>query len=644
MYCRNCGAEVSDGNKFCENCGAKIIRNEKRPEKSFDKDSGRPVVGYEKNEEAPELSEQSSEQPSEQSFEQPVNNPPQQKSSGKTCCLVAAIVFIILFVILGCIFVALLVVGRTFFDNKAGDVKLTATPTTTLPAESATPTAAATITPIAVVNTSFDNIIKRDPLVQLKGNGEDTVTVMVYMNGSDLESEYSEATTDLSEMIKAGSSEKVNVVVQTMGTKKWHNYNISSRKTQIHELSGDGLKTVKELNQLDCTDEKTLSDFIIWSAQKYPADRYILLFWDHGGGPVYGFGYDEYNEEGMLTLDEIQNALKTSGVFFDFIGMDCCIMSSLEVCCALYDYCDYMILSEDFESGLGWYYTDWMVALYQNTSIPTIDLGKKIIDTMIHQNETKEGGDKSILALIDESMMKVLYKVWTDFAYANEQSLLGTNYSRHVKARGKVHPKFGMFSDWLEDDEEYTLSDYYITDIMAVATNIDSKESRALASAIDNTLIYVGATKGDMELTGISVTLPYGDYSFYRELKEYFTKCGFESEYIDWLGKFVESNYDDFYNYDSWDDDWSGWDYYEDDYDWDDWYMNDDQYYDYWSSDDYWGWDYWDYDDSWNYWLDERDDVDRYGDYYWYEDDWDWDYYEDDWFWGDDYRGDDWYW
>ncbi len=60
----------------------------------------------------------------------------------------------------------------------------------------------------------------RDPLVTLKGNGQDQVTVMIYMNGSNLESEYGCATTDIKEMLSADLDDKVSVVIQTMGTRK----------------------------------------------------------------------------------------------------------------------------------------------------------------------------------------------------------------------------------------------------------------------------------------------------------------------------------------------------------------------------------------------------------------------------------------
>ena len=515
-------------------------------------------------------------------------------------------------------------------------------------------------------NVSFEDVAIRDHKVKLKGNSEDTVTILMYVNGSNLESEDNQATKDFTEAIAgAGDSDKVNILVQTMGTKEWASkYSIASNRTQRYKLDGNGMNLVDDsMGQLDCTDATTFRDFLVWGAQNYPADRYILLFWDHGGGPVYGFGFDEWQEEdAALTIDEMQVAMKDAGVYFDFIGMDCCIMSSIEVCMALYDYCDYAILSEDFESGLGWAYKDWIKALYNNTSIPTPELGKMICDDMVNANASdSEGGDKSIMALIDQSMMKVLYTAWRDFAYANEADLLATNYSRQVTRSSRAIPTGkrspssktsdkdliswdGLFSDgwnYFFGEDENSLADYYITDVMAVSSTIDTDESKALNAALNDTLIYVAATEEDAGLTGISVTLPYGDASFYRNLKEIFTNVGIEEDYVTWLGKFTSAQgTSDFYSYDDWDEDWSGWDDYDDDYDWSDWdYYADDSY---WTDDSCWGFDDWSYEDSWNEWLFEDDDSwfwDEDDDFWYYEGD-DWYYEDDDW----DYEDDDEFW
>ena len=158
----------------------------------------------------------------------------------------------------------------------------------------------------------------------------------------------------------------------------------------------------------------------------------------------------------------------------------------------MYNYCDYMILSEDFESGYGWSYTGWLNALSENTSISSEELGKIIVDDMIADNE-ENGEGSSTLALIDESYMKVLYTAWADFAYANEPALLGENYSMHVRGGRRAHPVLrekGLFDFLFDEDGDYSMSDYYITDIMAVAQNIEYKETEALAAAVNLSICY----------------------------------------------------------------------------------------------------------------------------------------------------------
>ena len=397
---------------------------------------------------------------------------------------------------------------------------------------------------------SANEKIYRDPLVTLKGNGEDQVTVMVYINGSNLETDYGSATTDISEMVAANLNDKVSVVIQTMGTLEWQDYDIASDHTQRYLIEDHDLVLVDDsLEQEDCTDPKTLSDFIIWSEKNYPADRYFLILWNHGGGSVEGFGYNQWGRySDSLTLDEMQTALKDGGVIFDFIGMDSCIMSSIEICYALYDYCDYMILSEDFESSLGWYYKGWLTELAKNTSIDTVSLAKIIIDDMVEANEKNHyEGMASTLALIDQKYVPVLFDEWKNFAYANTEELLACNYSREVVRSGRPLSIRRKHSLLMKVDSE--MQEYYITDMLAVVASINSTYSKSMTIHLNNAIAYYNYTDNNSGLTGLSVTLPYGDRSFYRDQKKIYTLCGIDSEYIEWLEQFTSVTDDPDYSY-----------------------------------------------------------------------------------------------
>ena len=427
-----------------------------------------------------------------------------------------------------------------------------------------------------VEEVTFPTDMVSEKEVTTKGDGTDPVTVFIYMNGSDLESEDGSATDDLEEMLAAKTGDKVQVLIETVGTKDWSKrLGIASDHTQRYRL--DGGKLVLEddsLGQEDSTQASTLSDFIRWGSKNYPADRNLLIFWDHGAGPVYGFGYDENQaHEETLTMDQMRQALQNGGIYFDVIGMDCCIMSSMELCLGLQDYCDYLILSEDFETGIGWSYTGWLKALEDNTSLETPELGRLIVDDMVSANENDQDGGAATLALIDASYSNLLYTAWKDFAYANERSLLGENYSMHIKGGRRAHPVLkekGLF-DWIFDaNGDYDMSDYYITDIMAVAQNIQSEESKALEAALQLAVAYFACTSDEVGMTGLSVTLPYGDPDFYEELSDVFSNSGLEEEYVNWLGRFVRaSGVQDRYDYEDWyENEWSGWDSLFMDFDW----------------------------------------------------------------------------
>ena len=392
-----------------------------------------------------------------------------------------------------------------------------------------------------------------------------SATILIYMNGSDLETKAGEATADIAEMVNTPIGENVNVIIQTMGTKRWHDYGISSKTSQIYRVKDGDLELLEDdLGQLDCTISKTLSDFIDYGKKNYPADRYMLIFWDHGGGPVYGFGYDEWQDDSSaLTLDEIQKALKdNSDISFDIIGMDCCIMANLETCYVLAQFCKYAVLSEDFESGIGWAYTDWMKLFEENPGISTPLLGKKIIDGIIEANENDlEEGGSSTLILVNEKAVPELMSRWTAYAYKNSEKLLGANYSKLHKAIGKG--LLDTFFDlWEDDGSDVTMDDFYVSDMMSIVESVgeEGKHTDDLRSCLTECVAYFGHTSDKNELTGLAVSLPYGDRDYYDQLVDVYSKCGFDGEYIDWLEGFVSARgSDDYCDYSGFEDSWCGW-------------------------------------------------------------------------------------
>ena len=59
-------------------------------------------------------------------------------------------------------------------------------------------------------------------------------------------------------------------------------------------------------------DPDTLTDFINYASQTFPARHYGLVLWNHGAGPIGGYGSDSYFEGDSLLLPELRQAVSTS--------------------------------------------------------------------------------------------------------------------------------------------------------------------------------------------------------------------------------------------------------------------------------------------------------------------------------------------
>jgi hypothetical protein len=218
-----------------------------------------------------------------------------------------------------------------------------------------------------------------------------TRTVLVYMVGSDLESKHGAATADINEMLKVGSNQNLNIVITTGGANKdgWREV-----KRFLIPKGTKTITSIKELTQLadlgdkNMGDSDTLREFLDWGIKTYKADKYSLVFWDHGGGAVGGngtVGNDENKAGDALSLPEIKTAINSVTTLyktkFDFIGFDTCLMATVETASMLVPYADYMVASEELEPGTGWNYTAWLSAISSKPSISTFDIGKSIIDS-----------------------------------------------------------------------------------------------------------------------------------------------------------------------------------------------------------------------------------------------------------------------
>lgn len=130
----------------------------------------------------------------------------------------------------------------------------------------------------------------------------------------------------------------------------------------------------------------TLFRFINYTVKNYPAKKYALILWDHGGG-YFGACWDEDNGNDRLTVSEIRQALMEArqqlGIKFSILGFDACLMGCIEIIYALRDLADIAVFSQEYEPGDGWPYDSILSYLTSNPSASPADLARRIVSYYI---------------------------------------------------------------------------------------------------------------------------------------------------------------------------------------------------------------------------------------------------------------------
>ena len=379
----------------------------------------------------------------------------------------------------------------------------------------------------ATLNTSVTSGV-RDKYTEILGNGNDVVTLMVYLCGTDLESKYSMASKDLNEMINSSLSDNVNVIVYTGGTKTWQNSVISNSKNQIYQVVSGGIKKLEDnMGNGTMSDPDTLLSFIKYCAKNYPANRYQLIMWDHGGGTVSGVCFDEKaTTKRSMSLTDIQSALRSAGVKFDFVGFDACLMGTLETGTMLSEFADYMIASEETEPGIGWFYTNWLSKLSQNTSISTLELGKTIIDDYTTQCDKNCPGQKTTLALVDlAELAAVVPPSLSSFADKLSASIKEGDYADISKARAA--------------SREFSKNSIDQVDLVHFALNTNTAEGKALADIIRGAVKYNRTSSAMTNAYGLSVYFPYKKTSYVDSAVNTNARIGMSDSYSTCIKQFA---------------------------------------------------------------------------------------------------------
>jgi hypothetical protein len=372
-------------------------------------------------------------------------------------------------------------------------------------------------------------------------------TVMVYLDAdNNLESA---GIDDINEMEIVGSTTEVNIVVQVdripysvlAANNEGYADDISNSNwtaTRRYYITQDfdpfqiNSQLISDLGELNMGDPQTLVDFTNWATTNYPAKKYLLVIWNHGGGfrslsLTKDIAWDDTSGGDKITMPELEYALSAIsaqiGKKIDIVGMDACLMAMTEVAYQIKDYADILVASEENEPGDGWPYDTILGELSGNPLVSSGQLAVDIVDKYIfsypYGNVTQSAIDLSYMDTLTGQLSDLALTIMSDNLTPKYNYLNAANSSQY-------------YGDW----DFIDLYDF----CNQLLTYSNSLEVKNIALNIQQTLNYAviksGYSGGSVSGSkGLSIYFPYIAYHHYYNYTN-FSQDTLWDEMLSYLG------------------------------------------------------------------------------------------------------------
>ena len=358
-----------------------------------------------------------------------------------------------------------------------------------------------------------------------------TRTIMIYMVGSNLESESQIGTADL-ESIKY--TPNVKVVLIAGGSKNWYNNYIDKSETSIYELKENGYEKVKTQSLQNMGNSATLSSFLNYVYDNYKSSKYELIFWNHGGA-IHGSEYDELYEDDNLSLQELKEGLDNSPFNsknkLELVIFRTCLNSTIEVASIFDDYANYLVASEEVTWGSS--FTN-VLSFINNieSKDKTEEIGRKYLESYKKQIADiksrypfgQSDAIYSTYAIINLKSVDKLIKSINEF-FGEIDSI--DNFNTISKVRANIY-QYGS------DDLSYDMVDIY--NLVNELRYLAPKKADNVLKNISETVVYNWAT--DQQSRGISIYFPYNGESF---VKQFFMNVYNDINELDTYRRFINN-------------------------------------------------------------------------------------------------------
>lgn len=358
-------------------------------------------------------------------------------------------------------------------------------------------------------------------------------TIMIYMCGSNLESDSGLATENIKEILSVKNMpDNVNIIIETGGATSWKStYGINKRYLQRWHVANNSLVNDADLTRASMGASSTFQSFIEWGLTEYPAANTGVVFWNHGGAMGGCCSDDNYNGD-MLTNAEVNLALKNAfentnrTEKLEWVGYDCCLMQVADIADFNSEYFNYMVASQESEPGEGWDYDKWISNIYSNSQIETPTLLQNIADTFVTKcadtynsyGYQYRGFNDATMSVLDLSKMPAYREAWESMA--SDLSNIITTQAKWNTFKNLLSKcqQFGYDEDYGYSFDVFDLGDY----IEAIKTNSTYSSIRisAVENAFKDMLVYNIYGKDSADASGLCFFAAVNGYSYAEDYDE----------------------------------------------------------------------------------------------------------------------------
>ncbi|KPL15500.1 hypothetical protein AMJ74_01355, partial [candidate division WOR_3 bacterium SM1_77] len=356
-------------------------------------------------------------------------------------------------------------------------------------------------------------------------------TMLVYVAADNDLAQWADS--DLVEMEHFGSNEDIRVVVQI------DKPSIGARRLLVGQGSS---YTIQNLGIIDMCSWETLSDFLYWGISSFPADKYLVILWDHGTGwtamPRRSFGAD-WSSGNVLSIanGDFKRALATAYEFtdqrIDLFTFDACLMQQAEVAFELQKYARVLLAPQSIMPLAGLRY-DWILeTLHMNPGIGATELSRNLIQSTIDNYRNVQPIAISAINLAGLSDIKKYLGILTQrLIYAPPNQSL-----RSLRNTVQTIPAIGCIPDTTDDFVD--LGDF----LSGLDEIIGMVETEQLLQAYIRTVLYTAHWGDDFSnTTGLTVWFP-DEYRQFKQLLNYYQTLDWTgSKWLEFLNWFYDSD------------------------------------------------------------------------------------------------------